>query len=102
MVEAVLAVPRARHLHRLGFAHVGRTLEGDLTGAVGVLLRHRPRSLRELVLGDHPNWHGFTQTGDIAALWPAIASVTRLALNGDFTLGDFAAPAATHVEAAVA
>jgi hypothetical protein len=97
-VDALLGHPAARFVVELGVAHVERTLEADLGEVVEVIARRRPRALRKLVLGDHPNWHGFVHNGSIAALWPALDRVTHLVLQGEYAVGEVVAPAATRVE----
>jgi uncharacterized protein (TIGR02996 family) len=90
-IEGLLASPAGRFLREL-------RVDGDAGPVAAALIRHPPRSLRELTIGrtfvrqSHP-------LGDLAPIWPLLPHLRRLELHGlGAALGDLDAVALGELE----
>ena len=94
VVEKLLAHPSARYLVDL----VVRTSDRDAWGrsvgsqrdAVDRIAAAHPRALRRLQLGDAT--HGYSHIGRLEHMWPALAPLHELVLEGEFQLGQLVLP----------
>ncbi|HLL25915.1 MAG TPA: TIGR02996 domain-containing protein [Kofleriaceae bacterium] len=95
VVETLLAHPSARYLTELVVRTNDRDMWGRTVGSqkdvVDKIAAARPRVLRRLQLGDAS--YGASHVGSLADLWPVLAPLRELAVEGEFTLGPLALPA---------
>jgi uncharacterized protein (TIGR02996 family) len=95
VVTALLAHPSARFLVELVIRAHDRNVYNRVVGSqravVDAIAATRPLVLRRLQLGDAA--YGVAALGNIDQLWPALATVQALRIEGELELGSVDAPA---------
>jgi uncharacterized protein (TIGR02996 family) len=96
VVATLLAHPSARFLVELVIRAHDRNIYNNFIvstqrAVVDAIAASRPLVLRRLQLGDAA--YGIAAFGSIGQIWPALATVETLRIEGEFALGEIAAPA---------
>ena len=90
VVTKLFSHPSARFLRELVIRTNDRSVQGSQKDIVDAIARARPQVLRRLQLGDAT--YGFARIGRLEQLWPSVASLDELVVEGDVSFGKLELP----------